>query len=573
LGEREISVVRPNRRNDLICLAVLLLVWLALWLPRLTGPINFRWDASAYYILGTALAEGKGYRLLNEPGEIEAVQYPPLLPALVAAHQRIMGTNDYFKVGSGLRLTYCVLSGLFLLLAYGLARKLLSPLYALFVGAITGLSFYSFLEPSDVLYAEMPFAVAAIGFLLCVQKSERPIFVVASGLFGAAAYLLRTAGLALLLSWVAESLIRRRFRQAILRAVISAVPILFWQAHIWRVTNSYEYHHPSYSYQRADYYYPNVTYRENSRLVDPFRPELGHVQFGDLAGRLARNVASIPVSLAESAIVPLGLTPSLLIQLHRNLHVPVSGGLRTLWWNTFCIAFFLVGLLALSGAVLVAKAEHWFLSLYFAINLAMIVVTPWQNQFWRYLAPVTPLSLIFLFVTLLAIRGWLQRRQFKWGYRVGILATSVPTAAMLLVQISTVTHLFRTMAPISYYDSAGRERELKLIAYGGEWHALDPAFEWIRRHASSGTVIGTIVPQLAYLRTGHKAVLPPFEIDPQTEHRLLDEVPVNYLVFDTFGRPGTTERYAAPLIAQRPQDWRLVFTAPDGMTRVYERAR
>jgi hypothetical protein len=80
------------------------------------------------------------------------------------------------------------------------------------------------------------------------------------------------------------------------------------------------------------------------------------------------------------------------------------------------------------------------------------------------------------------------------------------------------------------------------------------------------------VPHLAYLRTGHKAVLPPFETDPNVEHRLLDEVPASYLVFDTFGRPGTTERYAAPVIAQRPQDWRLVFTAPDGMTRVYERA-
>ena len=114
-------------------------MWLALWAPRLTGPINFRWDGSAYYILGTALAEGKGYRLLNEPGEIQAVQYPPLLPMIVAAHQWIMGTNDYFKVGCALRLTYFVLSGLFLLMAYALARRTLSPFYALLVGVITAL--------------------------------------------------------------------------------------------------------------------------------------------------------------------------------------------------------------------------------------------------------------------------------------------------------------------------------------------------------------------------------------------------------------------------------------------------
>ena len=121
-------------RGDLLSGSVLLLVYLAVWLPRLQGPINFRWDASVYYILGTAVAEGKGYRLLNEPGEIHAVQYPPLLPMIIAAHQWILRTNDYFKVGSALRITSFMLSGVFLLAAYTLARKLLSPLYALLSG-------------------------------------------------------------------------------------------------------------------------------------------------------------------------------------------------------------------------------------------------------------------------------------------------------------------------------------------------------------------------------------------------------------------------------------------------------
>src|SRR5689334_411053 len=118
---------------DLFCLGVILLVWLAVSVPRLGGPIDLRWDASAYYVLGTSLAEGKGYRLLNEPGEIEAVQYPPLLPLVVAAHQRVMATNDYVKVGSALRFFYFVLSGAYLLIIYLLARGLLSPLYSLIV--------------------------------------------------------------------------------------------------------------------------------------------------------------------------------------------------------------------------------------------------------------------------------------------------------------------------------------------------------------------------------------------------------------------------------------------------------
>src|SRR5205814_1053332 len=84
-----ISWINRQHRRDWLCRPVLLLVCIVIWIPRFTGPINFRWDASAYYILGTALSQGHGYRLLNEPGEIEAVQYPPLLPMIVAAVQSV----------------------------------------------------------------------------------------------------------------------------------------------------------------------------------------------------------------------------------------------------------------------------------------------------------------------------------------------------------------------------------------------------------------------------------------------------------------------------------------------------
>ena len=39
-----------------------------LWLPRLSGPIDLRWDAGVYYVLGTSLATGRGYRILERAG-------------------------------------------------------------------------------------------------------------------------------------------------------------------------------------------------------------------------------------------------------------------------------------------------------------------------------------------------------------------------------------------------------------------------------------------------------------------------------------------------------------------------
>src|SRR3982750_3130125 len=94
------SSVRPGKpiarywpQGIVIALAVLL------WAPRLTGPIDLRWDAGVYYVLGTSLATGHGYRILSEPGSPEAVQYPPLLPAIVALYARAFGSIDPAVIG------------------------------------------------------------------------------------------------------------------------------------------------------------------------------------------------------------------------------------------------------------------------------------------------------------------------------------------------------------------------------------------------------------------------------------------------------------------------------------------
>jgi hypothetical protein len=558
--------------RDLVHGFVLLLLWLAVSVPRLQGPIDLRWDASTYYVLGTSLAEGKGYRLLNEPGEIKAVQYPPLLPAIVAIQQRLMNTSDYFKVGWRLRVIYFVLSGVYLVAVYILARQLLAPTQALLVSAVTGLSFNSFFYPSETLYADLPFSLSCIGFLLCQRKSDRPSFAAAQGVFAGAAYLLRTAGIVLLAAWVAESLIRRRWAQATVRAGIAAVPILAWQIYVWQVTRSDEYRRPAYSYQRAPYYYANVTYGENSSLLDPFQPELGRTKHRDLFGRVARNAAAIPMGLAEGAWFSMPLLRYPLAKLHHKLPIVLPIRWQEFVPHAFSACLVAVGLLSILGAVLMARERDWFMSLYFALTIALVVLVPWQSQFWRYLAPLAPLTLIFLTVASAAIGCWLRRRRSEKSSAAILLPTGF-LAVMLTVQIIIATPFLRGLLPVSYYDGMGNERVLGLLTYEPHWHALDRAFEWVRENAPPDAVIATSVPQLAYLRSGHKAVLPPFEPDPEKASRLLAEVPVSFLILDTLGRPPISDRYAAPVVAHQPERWRLAYSAPKDGARIYERVR
>jgi hypothetical protein len=144
---------------------------------------------------------------------------------------------------------------------------------------------------------------------------------------------------------------------------------------------------------------------------------------------------------------------------------------------------------------------------------------------------------------------------------------------MLLVQVFIAGSFLRTLLPVSWYDRTGREHPYRLLTYEPVWHALDPALEWVRRHAPADAILATSVPQLAYLRTGRPAVLPPLEPDPEAAERLLDSVPATYLLVDRLGLPGISERYAAPVVARRPDAWRLTFTSSDGRARVYERRR
>ena len=138
--------------------------------------------------------------------------------------------------------------------------------------------------------------------------------------------------------------------------------------------------------QRAPYYYSNVTYRENSSLVDPFCPELGRTAPLDLAGRSSGLSSAIPLGLGQSAWAGEVFGPTLLNELHRKFGIPLEARWRRLSSRALYYCLVAFGLLAMAGAVLVATGREWFLALYFGVTVGMVALT-WQSQFWRYLAP------------------------------------------------------------------------------------------------------------------------------------------------------------------------------------------
>lgn len=521
-----------------------------LWAPRLTGPLDLRYDAGVYYILGTALADGHGYRLLNEPGAIEAIQYPPLLPMIVAAHQWFVASRDPAVVGHALRWTFAGLFVVWGLAIYALGRRWLRHGWALIATLLVLLNLQT-LWLSDTLFAELPFACATMLFFLAADGDDRRGL---AAFFGAAAYLLRASGLALLVAWIADALLRRRLLEALLRAALAALPVLVWQAYVSEVQSRPSFAAPAYAYQRAPYQFYNVGYLANLTYRDPFVPELGRADAADLARRVVANMLALPEALGESMSVRAEGPLRPVFRLHDREPAPPTA------LTVSRIGFALIGLVASTGLVLLAIDGIRLEPLAFAASLVLMVLTPWSSQFGRYLMPLAPLTaiglmLVFANGTRLASRFI----QTAIGAAVGIL---------LAAEVVVLGVVFTTRyAPVVAVPPLPPQR---LFFYRPPWQQHDAALVWLAAHVRPDAVVATSTPHRWYLVSGRLGVFPPFEPDPAVAERLLTEVPVDYLVVDDLEYFDVTRRYGVPVVAAHPERWRLVYGVADSGTRIYE---
>ena len=574
-----------SRRQDGMLLALLIGVSLLWWIPQRRGPIDLRSDGAIYYILGTSLAQGQGYRLLNEPGSIRAVQYPPLLPLIVAAHQKVLATSDVLVVGRWLRAFYVCVSVALTALGYRLARRFLPPGRAFLAGIVCVLALHMWYF-AGALYTEVPFALLAVVFVLCARRADRRGFWLATAVLGVAAYLLRTAGIALLIAWVGEALIDRtaprerdgpasltpRLWEAAARSVPLLLTIIAWQAYIIFVTASPEYRHPAYSYQRASYQYSNVTYPENISLVSPFAPERGRMTAVRWASRLTRNVGFILPSLGGAITAQRAFWELAVRDVNRCLGRDVLSSRLAL------VPMTAIGLVVVAGAFVMWRRGQYLVPLCGGATALIMCVTPWPEQFARYFAPTIPLLSIMLMTALGAVLDATRKAEVESARRVAWIGRGLVVVALSLVltqdaYVAWWTFRFNPARPVTYIDAEGRPMSGQLLFYEAEAAALDDALREVRRRAQPGDVVATSMPHWAYLWTGVRSILPPMEADPDAARRLLDEVPVRFVLLDELQYPRISQRYAAPAVEGHPEAWRRVYQTRDGRARLYERLR
>jgi hypothetical protein len=554
-------------KHDVTIILILLALSTVVWLPRLSGPLDLRWDAAVYYTLGTSLAQGHGYRLLNEPGIIEAIQYPPFLPLIVAAYQSILRTDDPDVVGHWLRLTFAVMFIAYIVSTYLVLKGYLPIIYA-FIATLICLVNPTLIVISNFCLADVPFALIVSLFFLCSQIRGRPLSTILSALFAVAAYTMRTAGLALLAAWVAESLFNRKLKQALARFVLALLPVLCWQLYVHRVEAGSDYAKPAYEYQRDDYMYYNVSYARNISLVDPFVPGKGHIKPSSFTRRYVHNLIRMPKTLGETVSARLDFW-----RLPFTLFNPQGLPSWALSWFVLFVPICLGGLI-LGGICLQLIERQWLIPLYTLFSLAMICSTPFTDMFTRYMIPVIPYVALALFVMLIKIRDQAGK---KWRGKGLILSSTLNVLVVCLCLLQSPVSLgelyIKYHQQVSYHDRRGAMAEYRLFYYDEACRALDAGIYWLKSSARPGGVVAASMPHWVYLRTGLKTVMPPFEPDLNKMQNLLDSIPATYVVLDQtlHGKPADTTQYVSPAVRQAPDRWRPIYSDREGGCEIYQR--
>jgi len=191
-------------------------------------------DDGIYLVNGLSLASGHGFRTISLPDELFQTKYPFLYPAILAGLWRLFPSFPsnllIFKL-----LSVCA-TGLWAYASYRLAlRETNNPALARWI-AVLLLTFPWVLFLSGSAMPEALFALASTASLILFSDedsglSDRRLLVGAA--LASAAFLLRSAGSALILSWLVVLLWKNQWKRAIVFVVTTAAligPWLLWQA-------------------------------------------------------------------------------------------------------------------------------------------------------------------------------------------------------------------------------------------------------------------------------------------------------------------------------------------------------
>lgn len=472
-------------------LVVQLLVLRAVWNPS-PHPGG---DNAGYVALAHALATGQGYTESWDPAASPHTKYPPGWPAALAVAQRA-GADTWValkRVAGLLALAAVAATWLYV------ARRR-DAWWATGVALSTGAS-YAVVYHAPLLLSDVPFLAFVVLAMWAGERaleerappapeegvSTRPPstglpWAVAAAILAALALLTRTAGLPVAAALVGALAWGRRFREAAVAALLTGVPAGWWIL-------------------RGRGVVQEGAYAREFWLVDPYRPELGEIGLGGLAGRAATNLQGY-----------------LLEWLPRTFAGPEVGvaGLLVL----------ALAVAAVAGWVLAVRRRVGPAELFAPLYAGVILVWPpvWSGD--RFALPLVPFIVVWAGEAILA----LSRRFLPDGVRARAGALPVALAGVLLA-VPVADGVVLASGEAAACRGAAR--------VGGPWACaglgmvqFTEAARWAGANLPGDAVVLTRKPRIWYIMSGIPTRTYPFSAESDSLLAAADRTGARYVLLD-----------------------------------------
>lgn len=437
---------------------------------RVTAPVGLWQDDGIYVATAQSLAQGKGYRHIELPGEPLQTKYPILYPAILAVP---------FLCGSAYPENTWML-----LIPSALGAALLVSL-SIYYWRQRGDAHRWLLIPAGVLSALSPviwshvrfcmtdliYGAIAIAAMMVLERSDTPRFAdrpmrrrwivgIGAGLM-ALAVLTRGIGIALLGAALVISVYRKRFGELRTVLIVAALMLAPWyvrQVYASGVNGELQ---NAFLY-RCELAYSQVLPEHISQSFSTIWQNVGRVLFGIGYFQLA-----IPEGFSLSALM--------------------SFGWRTVLFHLVC---YLTGTMILIGFVQSLRRQLRLIHAY-AISYAVLILA-WPFEPYRFLIPWTPF-LIYWGLGGVATMCDLFAKRFvpanpkRWTL-AGVVGVSALVMALFVMEDARI-------AGSSTADFHLREGPV-------DWTQYDELVQWIRTNTPPDAIIASAQPAGIFLATG-----------------------------------------------------------------------
>jgi len=243
------------------------------------------------------------------------------------------------------------------------------------------------------------------------------------------------------------------------------------------------------------------------------------------------------------------------------------------------LAPFVAGL-TLLGAIVSARREELFVWLFFLASLALLLIWPFHPG--RYVAPLVPLLVLFLFRGMGALERWIKSR----GGEESIASLAAKLAWIPVLVIFLLDGVWLSSYFLIRDEQTTRGLYGSRAPYG--WRGFEESFAWLRAHTPADALLATAYDPMYFLYTGRRAIRPalhrsasyfypygaanPDVGSPAEIKSALEALRADYLIIDPldgYAEGRATLKMLGDLVASYGERAKLVFTSSDGKHKIY----